>query len=94
MVTRSASAGILTRAYRVGLLRAPARGPTVDEGLGAPCPDHLDVLAVLEDGAERTQSEIAEYLNLSRQRVSQIENKALLRLRKHMGNQSLRSFLN
>ena len=48
----------------------------------------------LEDGSEHTQSEIAEYLNLSRQRVSQIENKALLRLRNHIGNQSLRSFLN
>jgi RNA polymerase primary sigma factor len=48
----------------------------------------------LEDGSEHTQSEIAEYLNLSRQRVSQIENKALLRLRNHMGNQSLRTFLN
>jgi len=48
----------------------------------------------LEDGSEHTQSEIAVYLNLSRQRVSQIENKALLRLRNHIGNQSLRSFLN
>lgn len=48
----------------------------------------------MEDGAEHTQSEIAEYLRLSRQRVSQIENKALLRLRHHFGNQSLRSFLN
>jgi RNA polymerase primary sigma factor len=48
----------------------------------------------LEDGTERTQSEIAEYLKLSRQRVSQIENKALLRLRHHMRSNSLRSFLN
>ena len=48
----------------------------------------------LNDGSEHTQSEIAEYLNLSRQRVSQIESKALLRLRHHLGNQSLRSFLN
>jgi RNA polymerase primary sigma factor len=48
----------------------------------------------LEDGSEHTQSEIADYLNLSRQRVSQIENKALLRLRHHFGNNSLRSFLN
>ncbi len=48
----------------------------------------------LEDGTEHTQSEIADYLKLSRQRVSQIENKALLRLRHHMGSQSLRSFLN
>lgn len=48
----------------------------------------------LKDGTEHTQSEIAEYLKLSRQRVSQIENKALLRLRHHMGSQSLRSFLN
>jgi RNA polymerase primary sigma factor len=31
----------------------------------------------LEDGTEHTQSEIAEYLKLSRQRVSQIENKRL-----------------
>jgi RNA polymerase primary sigma factor len=48
----------------------------------------------IEDGTERTQSEIAEHLNLSRQRVSQIENKALLRLRHHFGNHSLRTFLN
>ena len=48
----------------------------------------------LGDGTEHTQSEIAEYLRLSRQRVSQIENKALLRLRHHFGNNSLRSFLN
>ena len=48
----------------------------------------------LEDGSEHTQSEIAEYLHLSRQRVSQIENKALLRLRHHLGKNSLRSFLN
>ncbi len=48
----------------------------------------------LEDGTEYTQSDIAEHLNLSRQRVSQIENKALLRLRSHMGDQSLQSFLN
>lgn len=48
----------------------------------------------LEDGTERTQSEIAEYLNLSRQRVSQIENKALMRLRHHARSTSLRNFLN
>ncbi len=48
----------------------------------------------LEDGTEHTQSEIAEYLRLSRQRVSQIENKALLRLRHHTRSNSLRSFLN
>lgn len=48
----------------------------------------------LEDGNEHTQSEIAERLNLSRQRVSQIENKALLRLRHNAGGQSLRSFFN
>jgi RNA polymerase primary sigma factor len=48
----------------------------------------------LHDGSEHTQSEIAEHLSLSRQRVSQIENKALLRLRHHLGNQSLRNFLN
>ncbi|RJP69986.1 MAG: RNA polymerase sigma factor RpoD/SigA [Candidatus Abyssobacteria bacterium SURF_17] len=48
----------------------------------------------LEDGSERTQSEIADYLKLSRQRVSQIENKALLRLRHHIRSQSLRGFLN
>ncbi|RJP23750.1 MAG: sigma-70 family RNA polymerase sigma factor [Candidatus Abyssobacteria bacterium SURF_5] len=48
----------------------------------------------LEDGTEHTQSEIAEYLKLSRQRVSQIENKALLRLRHHARSHSLRSFLN
>lgn len=48
----------------------------------------------LGDGSEHTQSEIAEHLHLSRQRVSQIENKALLRLRHHFGNNSLRSFLN
>jgi RNA polymerase primary sigma factor len=48
----------------------------------------------LEDGTEHTQSEIAEYLKLSRQRVSQIENKALLRLRHHGRSQSLRNFLN
>jgi RNA polymerase primary sigma factor len=48
----------------------------------------------LRDGMEHTQSEIAEHLNLSRQRVSQIENKALMRLRHHTSSQSLRSFLN
>jgi RNA polymerase primary sigma factor len=48
----------------------------------------------LEDGTEHTQSEIAEYLKLSRQRVSQIENKALMRLRHHNRSGSLRSFLN
>jgi RNA polymerase primary sigma factor len=48
----------------------------------------------LEDGTEHTQSEIADHLNLSRQRVSQIENKALLRLRHHMDSQSLRSYFN
>jgi RNA polymerase primary sigma factor len=48
----------------------------------------------LDDGVEHTQSEIADHLNLSRQRVSQIENRALLRLRHHLGSQSLRSFLN
>lgn len=48
----------------------------------------------LEDGTEHTQSDIAEHLSLSRQRVSQIENKALLRLRNHMGEQAFRSFLN
>ncbi len=48
----------------------------------------------LDDGSEHTQSEIADHLHLSRQRVSQIENKALLRLRHHLGDDSLRSFLN
>ena len=48
----------------------------------------------LRDGMEHTQSEIAEHLNLSRQRISQIENKALMRLRHHTSSQSLRSFLN
>jgi len=48
----------------------------------------------LNEGSEHTQSEIAEYLNLSRQRVSQIESKALLRLRHHFGNNSLKIFLN
>jgi len=48
----------------------------------------------LHDGMEHTQSEIAEHLNLSRQRVSQIENKALMRLRHHTSSQSLRNFLN
>ncbi len=48
----------------------------------------------LEDGTEHTQSEIADHLRLSRQRVSQIENKALLRLRHHSGSQSIRNFLN
>ncbi len=48
----------------------------------------------LNDGSEHTQSEIADHLSLSRQRVSQIESKALLRLRHHFGNNSLRSFLN
>jgi RNA polymerase primary sigma factor len=48
----------------------------------------------LNEGSEHTQSEIAGHLRLSRQRVSQIESKALLRLRRHFGNNSLRSFLN
>jgi len=48
----------------------------------------------LDDGVEHTQSEIADHLRLSRQRVSQIENRALLRLRHHLGSQSLRNFLN
>ncbi|MBI5118655.1 sigma-70 family RNA polymerase sigma factor [Candidatus Poribacteria bacterium] len=47
----------------------------------------------LQDGTEHTQSEIAEYLKLSRQRVSQIESKALMRLRHHSGSKSLRGFL-
>ncbi len=48
----------------------------------------------LLDGTEHTQSEIADYLKLSRQRVSQIENKALMRLRRQIGSESLKSFLN
>ncbi len=47
----------------------------------------------LHDGTEHTQSEIADYLRLSRQRVSQIESKALMRLRHHSGSKSLRGFL-
>ena len=48
----------------------------------------------LDGGSEHTQSEIADHLQLSRQRVSQIENKALLRMRHHLGKNALRSFLN
>jgi RNA polymerase primary sigma factor len=48
----------------------------------------------LDGENEHTQSEIADHLNLSRQRVSQIENKALLRMRHHMGKNSLKNFLN
>ena len=86
---------------------SPTTGEIVDrhffrEELGTVMKEALDdrereVLTMrygLGDGSEHTQSEIAEYLSLSRQRVSQIENKALLRLRHHLGNQSLRSFLN
>ena len=47
----------------------------------------------LDDGVEHTQSEVADHLNLSRQRVSQIENKALLRLRHHSGTQILREYI-
>jgi len=91
----------------LGDTSSPTTGEIVDksffrEELGAMMGEALDerereVLTMrygLNDGSEHTQSEIAEYLNLSRQRVSQIESKALLRLRHHLGNQSLRGFLN
>jgi RNA polymerase primary sigma factor len=48
----------------------------------------------LEDGYEYNQSEIADRLKLSRQRVSQIEGKALLKLRSHSQSRSLKTFLN
>ncbi|MBU1164354.1 RNA polymerase sigma factor RpoD/SigA [Patescibacteria group bacterium] len=47
----------------------------------------------LLDGVEHTQTEIAEHLNLSRQRISQIENKALLKLRHYGLTALLRAFL-
>ena len=91
----------------LGDTQTPSTADTVDkhffrEHLESVMKDALDqreqeVLRLrygLEDGTEHTQSEIAEYLRLSRQRVSQIENKALLRLRHHMRSNSLRSFLN
>jgi RNA polymerase primary sigma factor len=91
----------------MGDTSSPTTGEIVDkhffrEQLAAVMKEALDerereVLTMrygLDDGTEHTQSEIADYLHLSRQRVSQIENKALLRLRHHFGNNSLRSFLN
>lgn len=48
----------------------------------------------LEDGIERTQLEVAHIMQFSRQRVSQIEKRALLRLRASGGMQKLRTFIN
>jgi RNA polymerase primary sigma factor len=86
---------------------SPTTGDIVDkhffsEQLGAVMKEALDereceVLTMrygLNGESEHTQSEIADHLNLSRQRVSQIENKALMRMRHHLGKNSLRSFLN
>ncbi|RJP18695.1 MAG: RNA polymerase sigma factor RpoD/SigA [Candidatus Abyssobacteria bacterium SURF_5] len=48
----------------------------------------------LEDGIQYTQSEIAKQMNFSRQRVSQLEKRAILRLRASGGIHALRSYLN
>jgi RNA polymerase sigma factor (sigma-70 family) len=48
----------------------------------------------LKDGVQYTQDEISRCLRLSRQRVAQIEKRALLRLRQHAEASSLRGYLN
>jgi RNA polymerase primary sigma factor len=48
----------------------------------------------LKDGMQYTQAEIAECMHLSRQRVSQIEERALMRLRRHDQCRELRNHLN
>lgn len=48
----------------------------------------------LKDGMQYTQAEIAECMHLSRQRVSQIEERALMRLRRHELCHGLRNYLN
>jgi RNA polymerase primary sigma factor len=73
-----------------------------EERLGTLMKDALDereqeVLSLrygLKDGMQYTQAEIAKYMHLSRQRVSQIEERALMRLRRHELCHDLRHFLN
>jgi RNA polymerase primary sigma factor len=69
----------------------------VEEVMGSLDPREQQVLRLrygLDDGVECTQAEVAERMNISRQRVSQIEKRALSRLRANNAVPSLRSYLN